>query len=97
MKVTDFTMDDAKKCAELLALLTATNKLIDSMKLAGINVTGSSAASKEAVLAWVKALATQMADKLVENQKAAKPEAPKPTTSPKPKKEPIAKSKKKGK
>jgi hypothetical protein len=95
MKITDFTMDDAKKCAELLALLTATNKLIDSMKLAGISVTGSSAASKEAVLAWVKTLATQMADKLVENQKSVKPEAPKPTSPPKSQK--AAKSKKKGK
>jgi hypothetical protein len=69
-------MEDAKKCAELIALLTAANKLIDSMKLAGIQVTGQTAATKESVLAWVKDLATIMADKIVAEQK--KPKAPIP-------------------
>ena len=72
MKIIEFTMDDARKCADLLALLTSTNKLIDSLKLAGIQIQGPAAANKENVLSWVKELATHMATEIVAKEKAAK-------------------------
>lgn len=80
MKIIDFTMDDARKCADLIALLTATNKLIDSLKLAGIQVQGPSAATKEQTLTWVKELAGHMANEIVENNKKAKTASPTQTT-----------------
>jgi hypothetical protein len=72
MKIVEFTMEDARKCADLIALLTATNKLIDSLKLAGIQVQGPAAATKEQTLMWVKELAGHMANEIVEKDKKAK-------------------------
>jgi hypothetical protein len=89
MKISDFTIEDARKCADLIALLTSTNKLIDSLKLAGIQVQGSSAANKEAVLAWVKEFATQMANEIT--AKEQKPGKPSPAPAPFVKKESISK------
>lgn len=76
MKIVDYTMEDARNCADLIALMTHTNKLIDCLKVAGIQVQGSSATNKEKVLAWVKVLATQMANDIATNE-AAKSVAPK--------------------
>lgn len=85
MKIVDFSMDDARKCADLIALLTATNKLIDSIKLAGIQVQGPSAASKEQTLAWVKEIATHMANEIAARDREAKapavPPAPAKTST----------------
>lgn len=72
MKIVEFSMEDARKCADLIALLTATNKLIDSLKLAGIQVQGPAAATKEQTLIWVKELAGHMANEIVERDKQAK-------------------------
>jgi hypothetical protein len=97
MKISDFTIEDARKCADLIALLTSTNKLIDSLKLAGIQVQGSSAANKEAVLAWVKEFATQMANEISSKEKElGRPsQPPKQAPASKPVKEstPVKKSK----
>lgn len=93
MKITNFTKQDAIHMANLLALVTHSNKLIDAMRVAGIHMTGNAVASKEETLAWVKQLAQLMAVEIQSQAKASKPEAPKP------KAEPVKKvaSKKKGK
>jgi hypothetical protein len=61
MKITDFTKQDAIHMANLLAIVTHSNKLIDAMRVAGIHMTGNAVASKEETLAWAKELATHMA------------------------------------
>jgi ADP-ribosylglycohydrolase len=94
MKLTNFTKQDAINMANLLALITHANKLIDAMKVAGIHMTGNAVAAKEETLAWAKQIAQLMAVEITEAKKAAetKPAKAAPTKTATPK---APKSKKK--
>jgi hypothetical protein len=79
MKLIEVTKEDAIKMADLLALLQHTNKLIDAMKVAGIQMQGRAVEQKEAAFTWIKEIATGMANELQAKAAAAEP---KPATKP---------------
>lgn len=75
MKITNVSMEDARKMADLLALVTNSNKLIDAMKVAGIHMTGRAVEKKEETYAWLKEIATGMAQELAATAKSPAPAA----------------------
>jgi hypothetical protein len=84
MRIIEVTKDDAVHMADLLALVTHTNKLIDAMKVAGIQMQGRAVERKETTFAWIKDIATGMANELTAKSApaAAKSTPTTPPTSP---------------
>lgn len=68
MKVTDVTQADGKACAELGYLVEVACRLMDSLKLAGLPISGPGVDSREQVKVWVKHLAALMATEIKKAQ-----------------------------